>query len=402
MFPYIELSGFSSTAHSFLKWVGLAWLVYIVCLSVWIILQKRAPVSTLSWIFALAFIPYGGFIIYHFFGPQKLKRQQFKRLLSKTALREHSNLLQVRNHILATSAHSTELMQLSNMIRTTTGFPLTTARTLRLLVDGEQTFTAILEAVANATHHIHLEYYIYDPDEIGMTLRDLLIAKAEEGVKVRLLVDGIGSSRLKKAFIYPLIQAGAEFAFFHKPHISQLMKPLVNLRTHRKIVICDGLVGFTGGLNITDQEDERVHTNAYHDTHLEMTGNAVHWLQMVFMEDWVYAAKQNVIPDIATYFPLQASGPYPVQDCGFRTGQRLGNHSPHLSEHDLRCQETDMADNALFRSDRSDPFCPDICRVAGYRCPAAGSENERFASGHGCRPFLFRRNDACRCENLGI
>lgn len=148
MFPYIELSGFSSTAHSFLKWVGLAWLVYIVCLSVWIILQKRAPVSTLSWIFALAFIPYGGFIIYHFFGPQKLKRQQFKRLLSKTALREHSNLLQVRNHILATSAHSTELMQLSNMIRTTTGFPLTTARTLRLLVDGEQTFTAILEAVA--------------------------------------------------------------------------------------------------------------------------------------------------------------------------------------------------------------------------------------------------------------
>ena len=313
MFPYIELSGFSSTAHSFLKWMGLAWLVYIVCLSVWIILQKRAPVSTLSWIFALAFIPYGGFIIYHFFGPQKLKRQQFKRLLSKTALREHSNLLQVRNHILATSAHSTELMQLSNMIRTTTGFPLTTARTLRLLVDGEQTFTAILEAVANATHHIHLEYYIYDPDEIGMTLRDLLIAKAEEGVKVRLLVDGIGSSRLKKAFIYPLIQAGAEFAFFHKPHISQLMKPLVNLRTHRKIVICDGLVGFTGGLNITDQEDERVHTNAYHDTHLEMTGNAVHWLQMVFMEDWVYAAKQNVIPDIATYFPLQASGPYPVQ-----------------------------------------------------------------------------------------
>lgn len=296
-----------------MKWVGIAWLVYIVCLSFWIILQKRAPVSTLSWIFALAFIPYGGFIIYHFLGPQKLKRQQFKRLLSKTALKEHSDFLQLRNHILATSSHPTELMQLSNMIRQTTGFPLTTAKSLRLLVDGEQTFTAILEAVANATHHIHLEYYIYDPDEIGMTLRDLLIAKAREGVKVRLLVDGIGSSKLKKAFIYPLVQAGAEFAFFHKPHISQLMKPLVNLRSHRKIVICDGLVGFTGGLNITDQEDERVYSCAYHDTHLELTGNAVHWLQLVFMEDWVYAAKLNYIPDIVTYFPIQASGSYPVQ-----------------------------------------------------------------------------------------
>ena len=313
MFHYIESLGFIPTTLSFMKWVGIAWFVYIVFLSFWIILQKRAPVSTLSWILALAFIPYGGFIIYHFLGPQKLKRQQFRRLLSKTALKEHSGFLQLRNHILAISTHPAELMQLSNMIRKTIGFPLTTAKSLRLLVDGEQTYTAILEAIANATHHIHLEYYIYDPDEIGMTLRDLLIVKAREGVKVRLLVDGIGSSRLKKAFIYPLVQAGAEFAFFHKPHISQLMKPLVNLRSHRKIVICDGLVGFTGGLNVTDQEDERVYTNAYHDTHLELTGNAVHWMQMVFMEDWVYATRQKYIPDITTYFPIQASGPYPVQ-----------------------------------------------------------------------------------------
>ena len=313
MFPYIELFGFASTSLSFMKWLGIAWLVYIVCLSIWIVLQKRAPASTLSWIFALAFIPYGGFIIYHFFGPQKLKRQQFRRLLSKTALKEHADFLQLRNHILATSSHSTEVMQLASMIRNTTGFPLTTAKSLRLLVDGKETFTTILEAVAKARHHIHLEYYIFEPDEIGMTLRDLLIAKAGEGVKVRLLVDGIGSSRLKKAFILPLERAGAEFAFFHKPHLSQLIKPLVNLRSHRKIVICDGLVGFTGGLNITDQEDERVHANAFHDTHLEITGNAVHWLQLVFMEDWVYASKKNDIPDIASYFPIQPSGPYPVQ-----------------------------------------------------------------------------------------
>ncbi len=313
MFPYDELFGLTSSSLAFMKWLGIAWLVYIVCLSIWIILQKRAPVSTLSWIFALAFIPYGGFIIYHFFGPQKLKRQQFRRLLSKTALKEHSDFLQLRNHILATSTHPVELMQLANMIRNTTGFPLTTAKSLRLLVDGEQTFTTILKAVASATHHIHLEYYIFDPDEIGTTLRDLLIAKAEEGVHVRLLVDGIGSSSLKKAFFLPLIRAGAEFAFFHKPHITQLVKPLVNLRTHRKIVICDGLVGFTGGLNITDQEDERVHECAYHDTHLELTGNAVHWLQLVFMEDWVYASKVKDIPDLAGYFPIQSSGPYPVQ-----------------------------------------------------------------------------------------
>ena len=144
-------------------------------------------------------------------------------------------------------------------------------------------------------------------------MRDLLIQKAKEGVKVRLLVDGIGSSRLKNAFIQPLLRAGARFAFFHKPHITQLIKPLVNLRTHRKIVICDGLVGFTGGLNITDQEDERVYEYAYHDTHLQLTGNAVHWLQLIFMEDWLYASGEKEIPDLANYFPIQSSGPYPVQ-----------------------------------------------------------------------------------------
>lgn len=314
MFPYDELFGFSSSsAFSFTKWLGIAWFLYIICLSIWIILQKRAPVSTLSWILALAFIPYGGFVIYHFFGPQKLKRQRLRRLLSKTALKEHSDYLQVRNHILATSSHSRELMQLANMIRTTTGFPLTTAQSLKLLVDGTETFTAILDAIANATHHIHLEYYIFDPDRIGTTLRDLLIRKAKEGVKVRLLVDGIGSSKMKDAFIRPLLRAGVRFAFFHKPHISQLIKPLVNLRTHRKIVICDGLVGFTGGLNITDQEDERVYEHAYHDTHLQLTGNVVHWLQQTFMEDWLYANGKKEIPDLANYFPIQSSGPYPVQ-----------------------------------------------------------------------------------------
>lgn len=313
MLLFEELLGFSSSSLSFLKWLGAAWLAYIVCLSVWIILQKRAPVSTLSWIFALAFIPYGGFIIYHFFGPQRLKRQQFRRLSSKTSLKNHATYLHIRNRILANSSHPQELMQLSNMIRTTTHFPLTTAKSLDLLVDGKETFTSILEAVANAKHHIHLEYYIFDPDEIGTLLRDLLISKAREGVHIRLLVDGIGSSRLKSSFILPLRQAGVQFSFFHKPHISQLIKPLVNMRSHRKIVLCDGQVGFTGGLNITDKEDERVSENAYHDIHLKLTGNAVHWLQLVFMEDWVYASNEKVIPDLAEYFPPHPSGPCPVQ-----------------------------------------------------------------------------------------
>ncbi|MCL1886350.1 MAG: cardiolipin synthase [Betaproteobacteria bacterium] len=314
MFSSAALSGITWASLPWPKILGIAWGLHIVILSIWIILQKRPPISTLSWIFSLAFLPYLGFVIYHFLGPQKLKRQHYRRLLAKTALQEHSYLLHLREQaLLIGMAPSPTLMQLARLANNTSGFPITTATSMQFLVDGEATYNAIFEAIGNASHHIHLEYYIYEPDHIGTALRDLLIKKALEGVHVRLLVDGMGSSRLKKNFIQPLLAAGGEFAFFHKFHFSQLIKPLLNLRTHRKIVICDGKIGFTGGLNITDEEDERTSDYAYHDTHIKLIGNAVHPLQLVFLEDWLYATRQPEFFDTNTYFPTQPSGNYLIQ-----------------------------------------------------------------------------------------
>lgn len=297
-----------------LELAGAAWLLHILILVIWIVLQKRSPVATLSWILALAFLPYIGFLVYHFLGPHRLVKQRFKRLAPRTALKEHTGYLKGRVLELAKPKHMAEVHQVAELVRKTTGFPLTSASDLQLLVDGEQTYTAILDAIANARHHVHLEYYIYEPDHIGTALRDLLVSKAEAGVHVRLLVDGLGSSKLKGRFIQPLLDAGGEFAFFHKPHLSRVFKPMLNFRTHRKIVVCDGETGFTGGLNITDEEDERIHPNdAYHDIHLKLTGNAVHWLQMTFLEDWFYATQIRNIADIRHYFPIQPAGAFPVQ-----------------------------------------------------------------------------------------
>lgn len=308
------LSGITWSSLPWLRILGVAWGIHIVILSIWIVLQKRPPISTLSWIFSLAFLPYLGFAIYHFVGPQKLKRQHYRRLLAKTALQEHSYLLHLREQALSEeSAPSPSMMRLARLVNNASGFPVTTATSIQLLVDGEATYTAIFDAIRKATDHVHLEYYIFEPDHIGTALRDLLIEKALQGVNVRLLVDGMGSSRLKKKFIAPLLAAGGEFAFFHNLHLSQLFKPLLNLRTHRKIVICDGQTGFTGGLNITDEEDERTRDYAYHDTHISLTGNAVHSLQLIFLEDWLYATRQPDFFDTHTYFPLQALGDYPVQ-----------------------------------------------------------------------------------------
>lgn len=303
-----------NTTTLLIELVGAAWLVHILVLSIWIILQKRPPVATLGWILALAFLPYIGFLIYHFLGPHRLVKQRFKRLVSRTALKEHAEYLQGHIPKPISHKHIAEVRQITDLVSKTTGFPLTNAHSLQVLEDGAQTYTAILDAIANAKHHVHLEYYIYEADHIGTTLRDLLIKKANEGVHVRLLVDGLGSAKLKTKFIQPLLDAGAAFSFFHKPRLSRLIKPMLNFRTHRKIVICDGTVGFTGGLNITDEEDERIHPDdAYHDIHIMLAGNAVHWLQMTFLEDWFYATKQRNIAEFKHYFPIQTPGTFPVQ-----------------------------------------------------------------------------------------
>jgi cardiolipin synthase A/B len=110
---------------------------------------------------------------------------------------------------------------------------------------------------------------------------------------VRLLLDAIGSQRIGRKFIRPMQDAGIEFLFFHDTRIGRRLRPVTNYRTHRKIVVCDGRIGFTGGVNITDEEDARTRPDAYHDVHLRIEGSAVRWLQTTFLEDWTYAAGED-------------------------------------------------------------------------------------------------------------
>jgi cardiolipin synthase A/B len=283
------------------------WIAYVIGLSILIVLQKRPPISSLSWILSLAFLPYFGFFIYYVLGPQRLKRQRLRRLRARASLNAVAEIGHLKN-----SLHNEVPVHVAQQIRlghATTDFPVSTCHKLDLLVDGEQTYNAIFNAIQAAKHHVHLEYYIYEPDKIGTALRDLLIKKSFSGVKVRLLIDALGSANVGENFLIPLRQAGAEIAFFHPTRMR--VRPVWNMRTHRKIVVCDGEVGFTGGINITDGEDERTRPDAYHDTHLHLEGPAVRWLQMIFVEDWFYTTNQALNRE--ALLPNMAPGPYAVQ-----------------------------------------------------------------------------------------
>ena len=253
-------------------------------------MQKRAPVSTMSWVLSMALLPVLGFVIYYFLGPQRLKKQRLKRLRSRAGERLNNDTSLLRA---AAETAPPAMRQLAALGTAACGLPVSSATSVKLLSGGAATFNSIFEAIRNARDHVHLEYYIFEPDRIGTALRDLLVEKAREGVVVRLLVDALGSKNLDRKFFAPLRAAGVKVGLFHDSRIGRRLRPVINYRTHRKIVVCDGEVGFTGGVNITDEEDLRTRSDAYHDVHLRVEGSAVRWLQTTFLEDWVYATSES-------------------------------------------------------------------------------------------------------------
>ncbi|MEJ8822891.1 cardiolipin synthase [Variovorax humicola] len=304
---------FLELSHEWKTGLSLAWSGYIAVLSVWIVMQKRAPVSTLGWILSLAFIPFGGFLIYYFLGPQRLRKQRLRRLRSRAGAHSAADLARLGQ---AAERAPPALRQIAGLGMAACGLPVSSATSVELLSGGARTFEAIFEAIAAARNHVHLEYYIFEPDHVGTGLRDLLIQKAKEGVVVRLLLDALGSKRVGRKFMAPMHAAGIHVALFHDTRIGRRLRPVTNYRTHRKIVVCDGRVGFTGGVNITDEEDKRTRPDAYHDVHVRIEGTAVRWLQTTFIEDWTYATGEqlrHLDEALGRLMPHVESGDIPVQ-----------------------------------------------------------------------------------------
>jgi cardiolipin synthase len=285
----------------FAFWLSVLWVGYLLVLAGWIVLQKREPIATLSWLLSLALLPIIGLPIYHFFGPQRIRRQRLKRMRSRARLDGDRG----------TAKMSSDCSALMRMAQASSTYPPSTAERVQLLVDGAATFDALVAAIAAATHHVHLEYYIFQPDRTGTRIRDALIERAAAGVQVRLLMDAVGSASTYETFLAPLRAAGAEVLFFHRFRLRRLWRPRLNLRGHRKIVVIDGHVGFTGGINITDDENESLRADAYHDLHMRMDGAAVHWLQLAFIEDWVYVSAR--VPKASGLWPELAAGPICAQ-----------------------------------------------------------------------------------------
>ena len=193
-----------------------------------------------------------------------------------------------------------------------TGAPLTTGNATRILLDGPEAYASMFDAIEAARDHVHLESYIFDDVDVGRRLSDLLIRKAREGVQVRVIYDSVGSRKTSPAFLASLEAAGVALCEFNPINPLRARLFFINNRDHRKIVVVDGRVGFTGGINFdgvymsgSAPRGQAMPTldDGWRDTHLRLEGAAVPELQKLFLQTW---EKQGCKA-------LEARNPFPPQ-----------------------------------------------------------------------------------------
>ena len=278
---------------------------WVIGLSVWIVQERRSPVSTLAWIFGLALLPVVGIPLYVLFGPRRLLRRKLRYRDRRVAVTRALAKIPERRI-------PPELGQLMAIGVSTQHTPATTATRVQIYRSGDEVYRAILDAIGQSRHHVHVEYYIFEDDAVGAALRDALTERARAGVVVRVLVDAAGSPRAGASFFRPLLEAGGKFARFNPPRLGRLWASSFNFRTHRKIVVVDGRVGFTGGMNVAGCHSESASgSEAWRDTHLLVEGPIVHDLQRTFLENWAFAFGQA--PTTNQYFPELPEGDHLAQ-----------------------------------------------------------------------------------------
>ncbi|MBR5696898.1 MAG: cardiolipin synthase [Paludibacteraceae bacterium] len=265
---------------------------------IFMLVENRNPVKSIAWILVLIFLPVVGFLFYILVGRKFRKRHMIsKRSLLINKKNNTSDLTELPNLNLSDTQRSIATLAYRN-----SDAPLHENSKIDIFTDANELYSSIIEDLRKAKHHIHMEYYIFLADKIGSAVMDVLKEKAKEGVVVRVIIDDVGSWQLKKKKIKELRNAGIDVQSFLEvglPYINSR----VNYRNHRKIIVIDGVVGYTGGFNIADRYVKGLSWGPWRDTHIKIEGSAVLGLQKNFLTDWFFV-KRELVEDV-TYYPAQ-------------------------------------------------------------------------------------------------
>jgi cardiolipin synthase len=267
------------------------------------LLYKSNPRSALGWIAVCLTFPFAGAIFYCLFGINRVQTRakvldQRSDFHLHVAYERSEDVHVVPPTTLPVPSHLRELTRMSDAV---TGRPLTSGNRIEPLYNGEQAYPAMLEAIANARHRLYLTTYLFTSDKVGKRFVDALAEAAQRGVDVKVMIDGVGEWYGLPRIGALLKQHGLPMARFLPP---TLLPPSVhiNLRNHRKILVADSQVGFTGGMNIGGRHLVEGETNRHgtKDIHFRLTGPVVEDMAQVFLSDWGFVTGEYIAPPTTT------------------------------------------------------------------------------------------------------
>lgn len=274
--------------------------INLILILTMIFVERRKPQSIFTWFVILTILPIFGFVLYMLFGGGLSFRTRMliknKRLYTADYLKfigwqsiSFSKLKEER----VKYQYASDLIK---FVKNCDQSMFSTGNKVDVFLSGEEKMQALKKDLLAAEHSINMLYYIFADDHIGKEIMDILINKAKQGIKVKLMYDSIGCLGTPRRFFKKLKRAGGEIAEFYPPlFYIRLINLKINYRNHRKVVVIDGKIAYTGGINVRDDHmGKRKKISPWRDTHIRVEGRAVWDLQNVFFNDWRYCTKDKL------------------------------------------------------------------------------------------------------------
>lgn len=274
-------------------------LVLSIAASGHAVLYKRDSRSAIAWVGFVWLVPLAGPVLYFLFAINRVRRRASLLRSTLARYRAQSSKAEcspedLHRHL---PKHTGHLQMLARVVEKVVERPLVPGNSLEPLVNGDEAFPAMLEAIGRARKSVSLQTYIFDRDEIGLSFARALGDAVRRGVEVRVLIDAAGTRYSWPPILHALRQEGVTYARF-LPLLSLGRLLAMNLRTHRKILVCDGLFGFTGGLNIRVGNCLKKNPpSPVQDLHFRAQGPVVTQMQEAFADDWLFTTGESLRGD---------------------------------------------------------------------------------------------------------
>jgi cardiolipin synthase len=276
--------------HNFWHWSAIAFtfgLALFACGHA--VLYKRETRAAIGWVGFICLVPLIGSVLYFVFGVNRLRRRAV--LLRGRLARYRSASLHpecppddLAQHV----PHAAHLNVLARVVGVIVGRPLLPGNEIEPLINGDEAFPAMLDAIRAAGKSISFQTYIFDRDEAGITFAEALGEAVRRGVEVRVLIDAAGIRYSWPSILKSLREQGVKHARF-LPSLAPWSVTTLNMRTHRKLLLIDGVVGFTGGMNIRIGNCLKKHPRSpVQDLHFKVRGPVVAQFQEAFTDDWLF------------------------------------------------------------------------------------------------------------------